>query len=304
MTWTADGYWAKAQTYFRRAFMTSDATEQGLWASLGIELLMRSAICQTHPALNADPKDDDGLSILAACGVPTGAAKTIPIKAVLRRLGKIHATQMTKRRLEFLEAFTFKRNEEVHADTAAFIGYEAARWLPGFADSVIATCEAIGRPLGDLVEPHLVPTLEGHARSLHDRVRGLARQAVDHAKTAFEALPQDEQERLRTEGTRRVTETAGRDRAQLGTLRCPACGAVAAVAGRAVRVGEPRVEDGSVAVDRWLVAEYLKCFSCSLELENMESILGSDLDPHFKTTAVMGLDDFLSLEEWDGYENM
>jgi hypothetical protein len=254
--------------------------------------------------LNAEPRDDDGLSILAACGVPAGPGKTIPIKAVLRRLGKIHATQFTKLRLEFLDAFTFKRNEEVHGDTAAFDAYEAARWLPGFADSVIATCEAIGRPLGELVEPHLVPMFEGHARSLHNRVRGLARQSVKQAKAAFNAVPSEDHERLRAEGTHRATEMAERDPKLAGTIRCPACGAVAVVAGRAVRVGEPRVDDSSVTVDRWLVAEHLKCFSCSLELKSMESILGADADPHFKTTTVMDLDEFLSHEEWGGYENM
>ena len=306
MVWTADGYWAKAQSYVGRAFGTGDPTEQGVWAALGLELLLRAAICQTHPALNAEPKEDNGVSLLVACGVPAGAAKTIPIKAVVARLAKIHPEQFTKRRSDFLETFTFKRNEEVHADTAAFAGYVAAQWLPEFADVVIATCEATRRPLTTLLDEARAKTLQEHAGSLHARVKGLAVQAVTAAKRRFDALDEAERERLKTDGSRRAASARDRAPAELGAKPCPACGADAVVLGRAMRVGEPRVDeaDGNVVVERWLVAEELKCFACELELHGIEAVLGAGTEPHWTAKVSMTLDEFLSHEAWDGYENM
>lgn len=300
MTWTADSYWAKAQGYVARANDREDAEERGFWASLAVELLLRSVLCRTHPALNADPKDEN--AVLIACGVPVGAPKTIPIKAVIARLKKIHPEQFTDAVARACEAFVLKRNEELHGDNAAFTGYPEKDWLPGYATILIASCKASQRRLRDLMPDHAAVQVEAQARAAEAAVRGRVQQAIVHARERF-SQPSADPARTAAAGAH-ARNVALDEAGHATTLPCPACTTLAFVAGRTVTADPPRIEEWEVVLDRRLLAEHLECYACGLVLKGVEQILAADLDPHFSTTETMSLDDFLAREEGDGYENM
>jgi hypothetical protein len=299
MTWTADSYWAKAQGYVARANAREGAEERAFWASLAVELLLRSVLCRTHPALNADPKDEN--AILVACGVPAGSPKTIPMKAVIARLKKIHPEEFTDGLGRTCETFVLKRNEELHGDAAAFIGYAESEWLPGYATRLIASCKALRRPLRDLMpDDEAVAQVEAQARAAEASVRGRVQQAVVQATKRFEHL------RLgpaQIDGAAAHAHEVAREEGG-ATLTCPACATQALLEGRTVTADPPRIQDWEVVLDRRLLAEHLQCFACGLVLKGVEQVLAAGLDPHFSVTTTMTYDEFISREENDGYENM
>jgi hypothetical protein len=56
MSWDRDPIWAKARLFFARAFDTQRENPAfGLWCSLGLELLARTALASISPTLLAEP---------------------------------------------------------------------------------------------------------------------------------------------------------------------------------------------------------------------------------------------------------
>jgi hypothetical protein len=116
MSWERDPLWAKARLFFQRAFSESrDDPAFGLWCSLGLEILARTALASISPTLLAEP-DREHKYLLHALG--RGSERT-PRKSI----GAVQVLSLcldlfpefTKDELTASLALVNRRNEELHS---------------------------------------------------------------------------------------------------------------------------------------------------------------------------------------------
>lgn len=109
----------KAAAYFQRAAtFDRESIEYPLFLTLGFELLGRSALARTHPALLADPSA--GENLLFAFGFQrTARPKSVPIKTVFHRLTVV-LPNWSQEDYKFATSIMDARNAELHSADAAF----------------------------------------------------------------------------------------------------------------------------------------------------------------------------------------
>jgi hypothetical protein len=130
MSWERDPLWAKSRLFFERAFEQSPEDPLfGLWCSLGLELVARTAIASVSPTLLAEP-DKEHRFLLHALN--RGAERITPQSigsAQVFNLCKTLFDDFSKEDLTAALALSNRRNEELHSGAAAFEEYPATLWL-------------------------------------------------------------------------------------------------------------------------------------------------------------------------------
>src|SRR5690606_13637190 len=119
MSWNRDALWNKAKLFFERAFQEERGSPLfGLWAAMGMELLVRSAVAHVSPLLLAEP-DREQRNILHAFQAASGSPKSITaIQSVL--LCRTLVPDFTEAELKSASALLNRRNDELHTGEAAF----------------------------------------------------------------------------------------------------------------------------------------------------------------------------------------
>ena len=151
MSWERDPLWAKARLYFERAFEESrDDPRFGLWCSLGLELLARSALASVSPTLLAEA-DRDHKFLLHALNrgsekEPRRSIGTVQVFNLCRTL----FAQFTEADRIAALALVNRRNDELHTGSSAFDEYRPKHWLVGFYRVSRSLTEAMGESLESL----------------------------------------------------------------------------------------------------------------------------------------------------------
>jgi len=117
----------------------------GLWCSLGLELLARSAISSISPTLLAEP-DNEHKYLLHALNL---GSDRIPRKSIssiqVLFLCKTLFPQFTEDDYTCAKAMINRRNEELHTGSASFEEYKTTTWLAAFYKCCKSFCDVLGK---------------------------------------------------------------------------------------------------------------------------------------------------------------
>ena len=151
MSWERDPLWAKTKVFFERAFTQDrDDLEFGLWCSLGLELLARTAVASVSPTLLAKP-DDGHRYLLHALNRGSQRDRRVSLEsAQVLQLCRTLFKEFTEDDHTSALALLNRRNEELHSGANAFADYPSGQWLAGFYRTCRDLCMAMGQTLDDL----------------------------------------------------------------------------------------------------------------------------------------------------------
>lgn len=307
MAWDRDSLWAKACVFIERAFNESkDDPLFGLWATLSLELLARSAVSHVSPTLLAEP-DRDHKYLLHALGKGSERIQNKSLgSAQVLQLCRVLFVDFTEELQKVSAALINRRNEELHSGIAAFIEYPNSQWLTGFYQSCKVLCECQGKDLEEFFgeeEAGNAEELLAHAKSgVETAVKSLI---VAHQKV-FEAKSVEDREHATAE----AADIANR-RSWQGYHRvtCPACKSLATVSGLLYGQEQVTHNDGEVVVRQPVSPRSFECFACGLKLTNYQQLdvvgMGGrhTRTKRYTPAEYFGLVDPASFEPDPGYDN-
>ena len=264
MSWECDPLWAKSKLFFERALAESrEEPIFGLWCSLGLELLARSAISSISPTLLAEP-DNEHKYLLHALNL---GSDRIPRKSIssiqVLFLSKTLFPQFTEDDYTCAKAMINRRNEELHTGSASFEEYKTTTWLAAFYKCCKSFCDVLGENLVSLFGEEEAKIAEEMIAVNRNDVRQRVASLVAAHKKVFERKGQSEQDNLREKAEKRGNEQAAKRHHR---VICPACGCVSTVQGNAFGK-EIVTSDKEKVVVRQAVAPILfECQACGLRL--------------------------------------
>lgn len=243
------------------------------WASLALEFLARATLAKVHPALLADPQDGD--NILYACGVGlTARPKSIPVKTVFARCHKIVAG-FTKSEFETCMSLAERRNDELHSGHPGFDDLPPGTWLAKYFRICNLLLEFQGRTLSNILPIVEVLAAEEMMEALDNKVLGDVKKAIAQAKSAFAALPAEEQARRKEQAKdamrRLLVVTPDSE-----SVECPACELSALLRGKQITSSDPVLVEDQILVRTNYLPTELQCLACGLKLENHSQVHAAD----------------------------
>jgi hypothetical protein len=180
MDWEPEVLYNKAKLYARRAHDEPvDSALFGLWMSLALELLARSALAHIHPVLLADPREQDNIHYAFGI-VPKNVPKSIPSKALFARCSVL-VPGFTDKMSAHCLIMADRRNSELHTGAAAFEGIDNSKWLPPTYEVIEILLAHLKRDFTDFLGDHGAVAME----TLRDR-RDTIKKEVQEKLAALE----------------------------------------------------------------------------------------------------------------------
>lgn len=303
MSWDRDPLWAKTRLFFQYAFNTrrDDATF-GLWCSLGLELLARTALASVSPTLLALPdKDQKNLLHVVHKESEIPSPKSIAATLVFNLCRRMFPVVFSEEDLKVALALLNQRNAELHSGAAAFEEYRSSQWLAGFYHACRSLTTVLDESLEDLFgEDEAKFAKEILAENRENLKKEVLGTIAAHAK-AFEAKPPDEQEaaRLAAEELGQKLSTQRRHR-----VRCPACRCTATVQGRPF--GKEHVtheENGEIVVRQAVSPTEFSCPACGLNLATYAQLETAGLGDHYTRQTTYSAEEYYGLINPDDLES-
>lgn len=301
MKWDSEALWRKAVLYIDRANQYKHkSTEFPFWSALALELLARAALTKTHPALNADPRDD--LNLLYAFGfIRTEQPKSLAIHAVFLRLEKT-VLGFGKVQRELCDYLTFLRNEELHSADLPFETLKESKWLPRYYETCQVLCGYLEKELDDLLGTEVAESARKLIGTLDKNLESIVKTKIAAHTNVFQAKSAGAQ-KAALEAAQRITLNNPWG-PNATTHNCPACGAPGLLRGELIKEFKPIYEYESLLIDREFLAVQFSCPACDLDLKNHEEIAHSPIEPRFTRRRHTDLHELLEPEEPDPYMNM
>lgn len=293
MSWERDPLWAKARLFFERAFDESrDAPTFGLWCSLGLELLARSALASISPTLLAEP-DREHKYLLHALNrgserVPRKSIATVQVFSLCCTL----FPAFTKDDFTAAMALINRRNEELHSGGAAFDEYPSTQWLAGFYRACNLLSAAMGESLTSLFGEDEASVANETLTENQNDVKQYVESSVASHRKVFED---------RSEGDRK---DAAAEAEKLGTglatqrhhrVVCPACKCVATVQGRSFGKEHISHDEGMIIVRQAVVPMSFACSACGLKLEGYAQLETAGLGGRYQRKTTYSPDGYYGL---------
>ena len=301
MSWDKDSLWAKSVLFMERA--SSEDRESaffGLWASLGLELLARSAIAKINPALLAEA-DKDHRHLLHVLGFNSGnSPRSISTIQVLS-LCKLLVENFTDEEFKSASSLLNRRNEDLHTGADAFSTFPTQTWLPGFYRCCKVLCEHNNESLANLFGPEEAKVAEEVLQRVEAGVISRVKDLIAAHSKVFAA---------KEEAVRNVlSETAQVDAERLShrghhRVSCPACKSLATVSG--TTYGGERIEhrDDLILVRESVIPTKFECKACELKLGNYQELVAAGLGDHYTNRSEYSPPDYYELVDPNDRETM
>lgn len=293
MSWERDPLWAKARLFFQRAFAEPrDDPAFGLWCSLGLEVLARSALASISPTLLAE-HDRDHKHLLHALG--RGSERT-PRKSIgaaqVFALCLDQFPAFSKDDLTASLALVNRRNEELHSGAAAFEAYPPKHWLAGFYKACQSLSEAMGESLTSLFGNEeatvAADTLTENRNDTKQRVQS----RISSHRAVFQAKSEPEQSHAQEEA-----EKLGESLSHQAHHRvtCPACGCVSTVQGKAFGKEHVADADAEIVVRQAVAPTRFSCSACGLKLDGYAELEAAELGGHYTRRTTYAPEEYYGL---------
>ncbi|HCI03635.1 TPA: hypothetical protein DE059_01780 [Candidatus Peribacteria bacterium] len=283
-----------------RAFEESkDDPLFGLWASLGLELLARSAIASVSPTLLAKP-DRDHRYLLHALGrgserVPKKSLASVQVLQLCSTL----FDEFSDEEKSVATAIINRRNEELHSGTCAFEEYPSSKWLAGFYRACKVLCECQGKELSDLFGDEEAKNAEELLGEKRAEVKGQVESKIAAHRKVFESKSKKEREEASKAADKEATKLSwhGHHKAE-----CPACHSQASITGEAYGREKVSHEDGDVVVRQPVSPLGFNCTACGLKLTGYAELEVAGLGGRYTRTSTYSPEDYFGLVDPDTFE--
>ena len=293
MSWERDPLWAKARLFFERAFEQSGEDLMfGLWCSLGLELLARSAVASVSPTLLAEP-DQAHRFLLQALnrGQEKGPRKSIGTAQVLTLCQTLFPQFTEEDKIASL-ALINRRNDELHTGSSAFQEYPSKLWLAGFYRACRSLAEAMSETLESLFGKENAKVaneiLAENQSQVKSRILGLiaAHQKVFLERSAEEQL-------AASESAKTLGEQLSHKRHHRVT--CPSCKSVATVQGQPFGAENVSHKDRNIFVRQAVSPQTFACPACGLKLQGYAELDVAQLGGQYTRVTEYSLEDYYGL---------
>jgi hypothetical protein len=278
--WSQDALFAKAQLYAQVMAENADSDWQfGLWSALTLEMLVRSAVAKTSPALIAD--NQDWANVLYGLNVQPKRPKFVPKSAAASDL-VVRAEELisdfTREHANFCISHFARRNSEVHTGNMSFTNIGSSTWLPAFYSACSVLLAAQGETLESLFGSEVAAQAAEDIAALQDETAKSVKGTINAHKTVWEQKTNEE----------RATAIA---QAQTTSLRhyghrtpCPACGSTALLQGKAAGIAKRTVDEDGIYERQVMKPEAFYCVACSLKISGYSKLLAAGLGNTFVST--------------------
>lgn len=299
MNWSRDALWAKAVLYFQRAFTeTRDDPMFGFWASLGLELLVRSAVAHVSPVLLADP-DPTQKNLLYALGHPIGRGvpKSLQTSSVLDLCKKLHGS-FSEDDSNNCWALINRRNEELHTGSSAFAAYPTTTWLAGFYRACRILAEVQGQNLEALFGVEEARNANEILDEKRNEVKGRVEGLIAAHRRVFESRSAEEKTKAASEAAALVAQLSHQGH---HACNCPACNSRASIQGKDYGNVAVTDEDGMVVVRQAMSPRKFHCSACNLKLEGYAELEVPNLGGRYSRTSTYTPAHYYGLIDPDDY---
>lgn len=297
MSWERDPLWAKARFFFERAFdEPRDAPTFGLWCSLGLELLARSALASISPTLLAEP-DRDHKHLLHALnrGSKRVSRKSITAAQVFG-LCQTLFPDFIEHDFTAAMALINRRNEELHSGGAAFDEYPSSQWLAGFYRSCNSLSVAMGESLISLFgEDEANAAKETLTDNLNDVMQQVQSAIASHRRV-FKDKSEEDRTNATAEAEKRSMELA---MYRHHHVECPACKCMATVQGREFGKEHISHDGGEIIVRQAVAPSSFGCSACGLKLEGYAQLQTAGLGGNYQRTTRCSPEEYYGLIDPD-----
>ncbi|NOH73013.1 hypothetical protein F0225_16970 [Vibrio pectenicida] len=268
----------------------TDGWQFGLWSSLSLELLARSALSNISPVLLADSKN--WRNITFSLGNAPTAKKFNPIsistKEVLARLMEL-LPDFTEEMAGFCSKHTDDRNAELHSGEVIFGQNGTSRWLPRFYQSCDVLLKSMGKTLEDFVSD--ASNAESLIKSLGDDAAKIVKQdIVAHAKV-WSNKPETDKSDAGLQATTWATRQSGH------RVGCPSCFSTALLHGAPVGAVTTEIneEDDEVIQRQSMLPSNFECIACGLKISGYSKLSACGLGDTFSAKTIYTPAEFFEL---------
>ncbi len=293
--WSKDSLFAKSQLYAEAMSDSQNSSWQfGLWSAFVLEMLIRSAVAATSPALLADNRDWNNL--LFALDKPSKKAKFVAksasITELIQRIEDL-SDSLTREHSNFSASHVARRNSEIHSGAMPFENLGTSSWLPMF----YTVCEILVKEIGESLESLFGDDTAERAReeiaALKDDNANTVKGTISAHRTVWSEKTEEEQEQSRNQAETVALRHYGH------RVSCPACESVALLQGKAAGEVQREVDEDGIIERQVMLPESFNCFACGLKITGYSKLIVSGIgDTYISTSHYDALDYFdVDLEE-------
>jgi hypothetical protein len=292
-TYDADALWLKAKLFINHAMDDEEPRtfdERALWATLGLELLAKSALSRVSPVLIASPSEE-GTNVLIACGLIEGNAQftSLAAQSLIKRCSKAFRPFDEREAKAIMHA----RNEYLHGGAPVFTKIPPEAWWPRFWSQAAILVNALDREIDDLVGSDRSSIVENYLSRNRENIKRQAEMLIARAKQRLaQFLAGNLPAKLVTEWSRPIDLSASLS--HKADEVCPACGSTGVLEGDEIVNTELQHSAFSDDIEEWIEltisSDYFSCATCRLVLQNWELVSEAGLPNEF--SAIGDYDDY------------
>lgn len=271
MSWEKDPLWVKSRLFFQYALDTErDDPKFGLWCSIGLELLARTALSSISPTLLAHP-DPRHKYLLHALRKESEVLFPQSISAyVVFDLCKGIFPNFSEEDHDIAKALLSRRNAELHSGAAAFNEYKPSQWLVGFYHACKSLATALEKTLVDLFGEEEAVFAEAMLLENREKVKSKVLTAIAAHKKVFEAKKQEDRKKAKIDSEKLGLELSIQRHHR---VICPACQCIATVQGREFGKEHETIEaDGNIVIKQAVLPTNFSCSACGLNFATFSEL--------------------------------
>lgn len=297
MTWTAERYFSKAQSYWSRATTRErDSDEFLLNVAFFCEFVVRGAICSVNPTLNAASEEE---SILFAAGVaPNKPPKTVDIGTALTRVIRL-IPNITEDESKTVSALLTSRNSELHGDEDVITSVPNKDVMPKIYSFIAKVADYSTQDLDALLgasdAAHARRTAEAIHKDRKKRVGDLIRIQKDRFFGLDEATQKEKREASKHQFTSAVM-TSGH---HVKTYKCPSCASLGLLGGTPVGRSAPILREDGIYEEVRVAPEVFACKCCELKIKGLDELMAAGIEHEFLTINEKDIIDHFHIDPMD-----
>lgn len=283
MDWSPESLYNKAKVFAGRA--QDESVESALfafWMSLTLEMLARAALAHIHPALLADPREQDNIQYAFGI-IPKGMPRSIQAKTVFARCS-VFVPGFTDDMARHCLIMADRRNSELHSGAAAFEGIDNSKWLPSTYEVLGVLLAHAHRDFDDFLGKDHAGIAGKMLEDRRETIKKEVQEKIAAANKYFTSLSPESRAELSEKASPAVAVWV-RANALRRACTCPACRLPAGMSGETVGRSPARINEGDVTIRREVrvLPNVLMCPSCRLELRGYQEMNEAGLGTIYAT---------------------
>lgn len=295
-SWSSEALFAKSLLFSEQMNISiADEWKYGLWSSLSLELLARSALANISPALLAEP--NNWRNIMHALGKAPTAKKFTPnsigTKEVLARLSEL-LPDFTQEIAGFCSKHIERRNAELHSGETVFSGLGTSEWLSKYYKACKILLASLGRELDDFVSDP--STAQQLIESLDDAAATAAEQDIKAHAKVWENKDTLSRNASLLQAQAWATRHAGH------RVECPSCNSPALLQGSASGPVATTIGDDEVIQKQTMLPTSFECIACGLKISGLSKLSACGLGDAFTAKTVYTAAEFFDLHTGEELE--